>query len=337
LLVRNKARQSNIFVNMSSIEDITPEPMMSFKLLSCAGEDKRIDAAILIGDMTYDVGALLGDMRYASMQAILEEWPRVGAMLAAKAGSLNGTQNGVPLASRKLVAPIPHPNAVFCAAANYQDHMLAMAKKLGQAPEPVRQDPDATPYHFLKPSRQTVVGPDCDVALPAFAKNVDWEVELVAVIGREAKEVKVDEALAFVAGYTVGNDLSVRDRAYMKRPNVPDTSLFKTDFLGMKGFDGSCPIGPVIVPADAAFDPQNLHLKLWVDDVLMQDSHTSQMLFSVAEQISYLSQRMTLYPGDIVMTGTPAGTGAEQDIFLRAGQTVTAWIEGIGELKTRIV
>ena len=309
---------------------------MSFKLLSYVDDD-RIKAAVLLGDAVHDLGPFLGDMRYASMQLVLEDWHEVGAALAIKTSAGDATRTGVPLASVKLAAPIPHPNAVFCAAANYKDHMLAMARKLGQAPEPVRQDPEATPYHFLKPSRQTVVGPDCEVRLPTFAKNVDWEVELVAVIGREAKNVGVDEALSYVAGYTVGNDLSVRDRAYMKRPNVPDASLFRTDFLGMKGFDGSCPIGPFIVSADETFDPQNLQLKLWVDDVLMQDSHTSQMLFSTAEQVAYLSQRMTLYPGDIVMTGTPAGTGAEQDVFLRPGQTVTAWIEGIGELKTRIL
>ena len=309
---------------------------MSFKLLSYVADDHRTKAAVLMEDIVYDLGPFLGDMRYASMQLVLEDWREVAAALATKT-SVDATQAGVPLASVKLAAPIPHPNAVFCAAANYKDHMLAMARKLGQAPEPVRQDPEATPYHFLKPSRQTVVGPDHEVHLPTFAKNVDWEVELVAVIGRPAKNVSVDAALSYVAGYTVGNDLSVRDRAYMKRPNVPDASLFRTDFLGMKGFDGSCPIGPFIVPADETFDPQNLQLKLWVDDVLMQDSHTSQMLFSTAEQIAYLSQRMTLHPGDIVMTGTPAGTGAEQDIFLRAGQTVTAWIEGIGELKTRIL
>ena len=307
---------------------------MSFKLLSHVDSEHRVSAALVVGELAYDVGLLLGDARYRAMQTILDDWAHVHAALA---GISTKTQPGTPLKDLRLVAPIPHPNAVFCAAANYNDHMQAMARKLGQSPEPVRQDPEATPYHFLKPSRQTVVGPDRDVRLPGFATNVDWEVELVAVIGREAKDVGVGDALAYVAGYTVGNDLSVRDRAYMKKPNVPDASLFKTDFLGMKGFDGSCPIGPVIVASDASFDPQNLRLKLWVDDVLMQDSNTSQMLFSVAEQIAYLSRRTTLYPGDIVMTGTPAGTGAEQDIFLRSGQTMTAWIEGIGELRTRVV
>ena len=172
--------------------------------------------------------------------------------------------------------------------------------------------------------------------LPSYAHNIDWEIELVAVIGKPARNVSIERALDYVAGYTVGNDLSVRDRAFMKRPNVPDGSLFKTDFLGMKGFDRSCPIGPWIVPARALREPQTLAMKLWVDDELKQDSSTSQMIFSAAEQISHLSTYATLLPGDLVMTGTPAGTGAESDVFLKPGQTIRAWIEHIGELRTRI-
>lgn len=310
---------------------------MSFKLLSHVEPDGGIRAAILVGDHAFDAAAVLGTPRYVAMQAILEDWPQVFEALTAKAPQLGASGTGVPVASLKLAAPLPRPNAIFCAAANYRDHMEAMARKLGQAPEPLRQDAEAKPYHFLKPGRQTVVGPDHDVHLPTFAKLIDWEVELVAVIGRTAKNVGTDAALDYVAAYTIGNDLSVRDRAYMKRPNVPDTSIFRTDFLGMKGFDESCPLGPYLVPAEPSLDPQNLQLKLWVDGELMQDSHTSQMLFSTAEQISYLSERTTLYPGDMVMTGTPAGTGAEQDRFLRSGQVVKAWIEGFGELTTRIV
>nr|WP_283818027.1 fumarylacetoacetate hydrolase family protein [Bradyrhizobium jicamae] len=237
----------------------------------------------------------------------------------------------------KLGAPLGGSAAVFCAAANFQDHMLAMARKLNQEPEPDPRRLDVKPYHFLKPTRQTLVGPDATVQLPAYAGKVDWEVELVAVIGKIARNVSIDRALDHVAGYTVGNDLSVRDAAYMKRPNVPVESLFRTDFLGMKGFDGSCPVGPWIVPASTIGDPQNLPIMLTVDGEVMQVSNTSQMIFSVAEQISYLSARTTLLPGDAILTGTPAGTGAERDRFLKSGQVVCASVAGIGSLRTFIV
>jgi 2-keto-4-pentenoate hydratase/2-oxohepta-3-ene-1,7-dioic acid hydratase in catechol pathway len=146
----------------------------------------------------------------------------------------------------------------------------------------------------------------------------------------------VGEALDYVAGYTVCNDLSVRDKVYTSRPNVPPASPFSGDFLSFKGFDKSAIIGPWITPASQVGDPTNLKMKLWVNDDLMQDSDSSKMIYSAADQISYLSERITLLPGDVVMTGTPAGTGAEQDRFLKVGDTIRMWIENIGELKNKI-
>jgi 2-keto-4-pentenoate hydratase/2-oxohepta-3-ene-1,7-dioic acid hydratase in catechol pathway len=118
----------------------------------------------------------------------------------------------------------------------------------------------------------------------------------------------------------------------MKRAKNPPSSPFHYDWLSQKCFDGACPLGPWIVPASDIADPQKLALKLWINDELMQDSHTSRMIFDTAEQIAMLSSRVTLNPGDLILTGTPAGVGAGRGRFLKAGETVKLWIEGIGEL-----
>src|SRR5260370_362706 len=158
----------------------------------------------------------------------------------------------------------------------------------------------------------------------------DWGVELAAVRGRTAKDVRVEKALACVAGYTIANDLSAREA--MKREKNPPTSPFHYDWVSQKCFDGSCPLGPWIVPAGALRDPHQLGIKLWVNGELMQDSHTSKLIFDTAEQIAMLSLRVTLHPGDLVLTGTPAGVGMGRGRFLKPGDPVRLWIEAIGEL-----
>ena len=163
---------------------------------------------------------------------------------------------------------------------------------------------------------------------------MDWEVELAAVIGRPAKNVSRDKALGHVAGYTIANDLSARDRG--NRAGISDTSPFKSDWTKHKSFDGSCPLGPWIVPAADLGDPQNLGLKLWVNDVLKQDSNTKDMIFDLSEQIEQLSSGMTLHPGDLILTGTPAGVGSARGEFLAAGDVVKLWIGRIGTLVNKM-
>jgi 2-keto-4-pentenoate hydratase/2-oxohepta-3-ene-1,7-dioic acid hydratase in catechol pathway len=191
------------------------------------------------------------------------------------------------------------------------------------------------PWHFVKTSKSSVVGPGARITLPVYSQMVDWEVELAAVIGKVARDVPVERALDYVAGYTIADDLSARD--VMRRDKNPATSPFHFDWLSQKCFDGSCPLGPWIVPAGDIADPQTLGLKLWVNDTLMQDSNTSKMIFDAAEQIAMLSSRVTLQPGDLVLTGTPAGVGMPRRLFLKAGDTVKLWIESIGELSHTMV
>ncbi len=207
--------------------------------------------------------------------------------------------------------------------------MLEMAKVQNIAPEPDPHSVGLNPWHFIK-AMHCLAAPDSTVKLPPYSKMVDWEAELTAVIGRPARNVPLERALDYVAGYTIGNDLSARDLT--KRPHVSDTSPFKFDWLGQKNFDDGCPLGPWIVPADAIPDPQNLGLKLWVNDVIKQDSHTSKMIFTLAEQIAHLSTMITLQPGDLILTGTAAGVGLARKEFLKPGDVVKVWIENIGTL-----
>jgi 2-keto-4-pentenoate hydratase/2-oxohepta-3-ene-1,7-dioic acid hydratase in catechol pathway len=305
---------------------------MPYKLLSFrVGQGAR--AGVLLGDTVYDAAKITGVVAHSSVLGMLEDWSRVRRLLARASKQIESGKarsRGVPLKRVRLLAPVLYPGAIYCAGANYTDHMAEMARAQGQTPGPTMKELGEKPWHFVKTSRSSVVGPGARVKLPAYSQMVDWEVELAAVIGRPARDVAVEKALDYVAGYTIANDLSARD--VMRREKNPASSPFHYDWLSQKCFDGSCPLGPWIVPADEVPDPQNLGLKLWVNERLMQDSNTSKMIFDTAEQIAMLSSRVTLQPGDLVLTGTPAGVGVPRRVFLKPGDTVKLWIDGIGEL-----
>jgi 2-keto-4-pentenoate hydratase/2-oxohepta-3-ene-1,7-dioic acid hydratase in catechol pathway len=305
---------------------------MSYRLVTYSSADRTPRAGVVIGDRVHDVQAMTGHARHATMLGVLEDWNKVQRFLTSQAALLTGSQ---PLAGVKLLAPILYPGAIFCAGANYTDHMQEMARVMNMPPEPDPHERGIKPWHFVKTSRGSIVGPGEAVAIPPYSKMLDWEIELAAVIGRPCKDAPIARALDYVAGYTIANDLSARD--FVKRPEVGDASPFKWDWVSQKCFDGACPLGPWIVPAAEIGDPQSLAMKLWVGDELMQDSHTSRMIFNVAEQIEHLSSRITLFPGDLILTGTPAGVGMARKRFLRAGETMCVWIERIGEFTTPLV
>jgi 2-keto-4-pentenoate hydratase/2-oxohepta-3-ene-1,7-dioic acid hydratase in catechol pathway len=291
-------------------------------------------AGLVVDDTVFDAAKLTGKAAYASVIGILEDWKAAAAALkaaVAKAGQRG--QRGRPLKATRLLAPVLWPPAIYCAGANYADHVAEMNKAHGRPPEPDPHTLGLQSWHFIKASR-SLAHPGATVKISDYSTKMDWEVELAAVIGRKAKHVPQEKALAYVAGYTVANDLSARDRG--RRPHVADTSPFKADWVSHKSFDGSCPLGPWIVPASDIADPQNLDLKLWVNDVLMQDSNTGQMIFNLAEQIAHLSARLTLHPGDLILTGTPAGVGMGRGEFLKAGDVVKIWIEGIGSISNKM-
>jgi 2-keto-4-pentenoate hydratase/2-oxohepta-3-ene-1,7-dioic acid hydratase in catechol pathway len=291
-------------------------------------------AGLVVGEEVFDAAKLIGKPAYATVIGILADWKSAeGALKKAAAGAAKSRAKRQPLKKTKLLAPVQFPSAIYCAGANYADHAAAMAAREGNPPPPDPHAQGLKPWHFLKATR-TIADPGATVKMTGYAQSMDWEIELAAVIGRPAKDVSKDKALSYVAGYLAANDLSARDRG--RRPNVNPTSPFKMDWTKHKTFEGSCPIGPWIVPASEVADPQNLGLKLWVNGALKQDSNTGKMLFTLAEQIEQLSINMTLFPGDLILTGTPSGTGAESGTFLKAGDVVKIWIEGIGEIENRM-
>jgi 2-keto-4-pentenoate hydratase/2-oxohepta-3-ene-1,7-dioic acid hydratase in catechol pathway len=215
------------------------------------------------------------------------------------------TEERSPLADVRLLAPV-EPSKVLCLGRNYAEH----AKELGnEVPE--------IPVVFAKFST-SVVGPDAEVPYPPDTENLHFEGELAVVIGRECTRVPAEEVADVVLGYTVANDLTLRD---MQRAEKQWTRA--------KGFDRSCPLGPWV---ETDVDPSALSLRTTVNGEVRQDGTTADMLLDVAACVSWVSQTITLLPGDVVLTGTPAGVGP-----LQAGDEVTVSVEGIGSLSTRIV
>jgi 2-keto-4-pentenoate hydratase/2-oxohepta-3-ene-1,7-dioic acid hydratase in catechol pathway len=297
-------------------------------------------AGLVIEDTVFDIATLTRKPAYASVLGILADWRAAEGALRKAAASVGGSgkrgskTKSRPLGKTKLLAPVRFPSAIYCAGSNYADHAVEMAARDGRGPPPDPHTLGLKAWHFIKAPR-AIADPGMRVKISGYSEQMDWEVELAAVIGRTAKEVPQDKALSYVAGYTIANDLSARDRG--RRANMPDASPFKWDWTKHKTFDGSCPLGPWIVPASDIGDPQKLGLKLWVNGVLKQDSNTSEMIFTLAEQIAQLSAGMTLHPGDVILTGTPAGVGAGRGEFLKAGDVVKLWIEKIGEIENRMV
>ena len=222
-----------------------------------------------------------------------------------------------------FLPPLPDPPTIYCAGANYRDHIEEMT---GEPPD----EAYTMPYHFLAPAA-ALSGHRGEVRRPPGCSQLDWEVELAVVIGRHTENATVDVALEHVAGYSVANDLSMRDFAL--RPDVP----FGVDWIRSKCYTSCLPLGPTIVPSRFVADPQHLVLTLSVNGELMQNSTTALMLFSVAEQIAALSHIVALVPGDLICTGTPAGVGFARGRFLEPGDVMMATIEGVGCLESRVV
>jgi 2-keto-4-pentenoate hydratase/2-oxohepta-3-ene-1,7-dioic acid hydratase in catechol pathway len=225
----------------------------------------------------------------------------------------------------ELLAPIPRPRKnVFCVGRNYAEHAAESLRAVGRE---VKLPP--APNIFTKVVT-AVTGPNADIPYDAsVSAQLDWEVELGVVIGSGGRHIAREEALAHVFGYTVVNDISARD--IQNRPGMQW-------FLG-KSLDGSCPMGPVIVTADEIPDPQALTLRLAVNGAIKQEDTTAHMLFDVAAIIAELSRYLTLEPGDVIATGTPAGVGFARTPpeFLQPGDLMETTVEGIGTLRNHIV
>jgi 2-keto-4-pentenoate hydratase/2-oxohepta-3-ene-1,7-dioic acid hydratase in catechol pathway len=228
-----------------------------------------------------------------------------------------------------LLVPIAQPRKLFLLAGNYAKHIEEGG---GQAAERA----ETFPYVFMKPPSTTLNHPGKSFALPAVSPaHIDWELELAVVIGRRCKQVSEREALDYVAGYTIINDISDRQfRPNPQRKERPRDAFF--DWLHGKWHDGSCPCGPCLATAEAVPDPQQLQMQLKVNGQVYQDASTAQQIFPVAALIEFISSFVTLEPGDIISTGTPHGVGKASNVFLRPGDRIEATISSIGTLVTLI-
>jgi len=313
---------------------------MKYQLFSFQDAQGEALPGIAVDGRLYDLRGALGEAKghWASIDDMLEHWEQASSVLRALAtdmGAEPDSFNHCVLHEPVFLPPLTRCGVVYAAGANYRDHVEAMARAMDMnlVTDPKAQGID--PWHFIKAGQATLAAHQQDVAMPAHTAKLDWEAELAVVIGRRASEVAREEALDYVAGYSCANDLSARDN--LKREAVDASSPFRFDWIGHKCFRGSCPVGPFITPAEFVGSPEDLDIKLWLNNELKQDSNTNNHLYSVADQISYLSHRLDLLPGDILLTGTPAGVGMESGVFLQRGDVMRVWIEGLGELETRIV
>ncbi len=238
------------------------------------------------------------------------------AALSAMRNLIDSERQRIQLTDVILLAPIPRPGKFLGIGLNYADHIG----------ETGREKPEH-PMFFTKQST-CVIGPGQAIHCPAISDKVDYEGELGVVIGKRCKQVPAEKAHEVIAGYTICNDVTVRD--WQQRS--------PTWTLG-KSFDTHGPMGPWLVTADEIADPHHLNLKTWVDAELRQNANTGDMLFNCYEMIAYLSQAMTLEPGDVISTGTPAGVGVKMKPrgYLKPGQTVCIEIEGIGALSNPVI
>ncbi|HZC06379.1 MAG TPA: fumarylacetoacetate hydrolase family protein [Ktedonobacterales bacterium] len=235
-------------------------------------------------------------------------------------------ESAIKLSGAQLLAPIPRPSKnILCVGRNYAEHAAESLRAAGEQ-APVGQQ---RPNIFTK-AVTTVIGPHDDIPLDAsVTQKLDWEVELAVVIGSAGRHIRREDALSHVFGYTVLNDLSARDLQH-----APGLQWFTG-----KSLDGSCPMGPWIVTADEIPDPTTLHLTLTVNGAIKQADTTAHMIFDVPTIIASLSEVMTLEPGDIIATGTPAGVGHARvpQEYLKPGDVMETAIDAIGALRNNVV
>ncbi|WP_237607674.1 fumarylacetoacetate hydrolase family protein [Roseimaritima sediminicola] len=218
----------------------------------------------------------------------------------------------------KLLPPVDRPEKVLCIGLNYRDHATETGSQI-----------PAEPVVFCK-LPTAVIGHEDQIVLPPQSSKVDYEAELVVVVGREAKNIAVEDALQYVFGYCCGNDVSARD--WQKGKPGGQWLLGKT-------FDTFAPLGPYLVHHSAIDDPGKLRIRLRLNDQTLQDSTTEQLIFSIPEIVSYLSQVVTLRPGDLIYTGTPSGVGDARTppVYLKSGDRCEVEIEGLGTLRNHCV
>jgi 2-keto-4-pentenoate hydratase/2-oxohepta-3-ene-1,7-dioic acid hydratase in catechol pathway len=288
------------------------------RLVTFRADDGSSRLGALVGETVVDLAAASGGSLPSDMVAFIEAGPNA---LAKAKDLLAGNPSGKPLASVTLLAPIPRPRRnAFCLGLNYHDHAAEAAGQGLKLPE--------FPMYFTK-SPNTIIGPDAAIEIDTdLTQQVDWEIELAVVIGPGGRDIKKADALDHVFGYTVSNDVSARDLQFRHGGQ----------FFKGKSLDTFCPVGPCIVTADEIADPANLEIRLRVNGVEKQHSNTKHLIFDVPTTIASLSEGLTLEPGDLILTGTPAGVGfaRKPPEFLKDGDVVECEVAGIGVLSNPV-
>jgi 2-keto-4-pentenoate hydratase/2-oxohepta-3-ene-1,7-dioic acid hydratase in catechol pathway len=284
-------------------------------------------AALRIEDRFWPLPAAAKAARIAGLGAsaieLFADWPRALAALGRLAASITAgrvpARLAIPAARARLLAPLLYPRKCFCTGANYADHLAEMNATS------IRKVPGVPPFFFLKPPSTCLVGPGKTVHLPPGTTNFDWEVEFVVVFGRGGRDIAERDAMKHVAGYTVGVDFTSRNELV-----VPET-FFKFNFTLGKCQDTMSPIGPAIVPK-AFLDGRDARFALYVNGAKKQETRTSNMIYSLEEQIAGVSRAVRIEPGDVMFTGSPAGVGLPRGEKLAAGDVVRIEADAIGAM-----
>lgn len=257
---------------------------------------------------------------------LVEGYSALRTEVYAAANRLNESGAAPVLRDPDLLAPLLYPANLLAAAVNYRRHGAEMGRNLDES---YGLD---DPYIFAKSPRSAIIASGETLRLPPGREQIDWEVELAVVIGRKTSRVPPAEALDHVFGYTVILDISDRQNRGRNNPQ------FDTDWFAQKSRDGFAPMGPFIVPAEFVPDPDDLDLRLLVNGEVMQEANSGQMIHDVQALIAYISTIQTLWPGDVIATGTPPGVGAgrQPPRFLKSGDVIEAEIDGISAIRTPV-
>lgn len=285
-----------------------------------------------------------------SLLTVLEHWEQNAPALERAAAHLEGERLAavsVPISLLKIHAPLEQPRQIFCSGANYRAHVIDLI--VDQAREPAVQGmtreqrldyatrlmderaASGIPYIFSR-TWSSIAGPFDALALPGDVEQPDWELELAVVIGKPAYRVRRADAFDCIAGYTICNDITNRELVHRQ-----DLKALGSDWVMGKNLPGYLPMGPFIVPARFVRAPHDLRITLRLNGQVMQDESTSDMIFDIPRLIEYLTRRVRLFPGDLLLTGSPAGNGSHFGRFLRPGDVMEGSITGLGTQRTECV
>jgi 2,4-didehydro-3-deoxy-L-rhamnonate hydrolase len=316
----------------------------------------RVIACAALRDLCRELGQPIVDA--PTTLALFEQWATVLPALQAAADALASPDSPAARTAAQRLAPMNtlkvHPpvasRQIFMSGANYFKHVVDLVVDMGPGKSPgtegmnptqlrayaqemmTRRRLEGSPYVFSKPV-SVLSGAFDAIVIPSFAKQPDWELELAVVIGAPARHVRQADAMRFVAGYTIANDITNRDWVWAKG----DMKALGTDWLSAKSCPTYLPVGPFIVPASQVADPQQLQIQLKLNGQTMQDENTNDMIFGVARLVEHISSVVQLLPGDLICTGSPSGNGTHYNRYLQPGDVVEGSIMGLGTQRTPVI